>query len=933
MGMFGSKKKTYVSSSLYNLAGDPKGKPSFKRTAVAGAIVRGNDIPADLRNSYLGGYAISTRSFARWAESSGYNNAISMGKSRVALQSSFTVVPLQAYLQSLADPLKTVEVLDGGAGVADIGLWAEKYMVDNYLAVGEVDVTKGLEYDYLVDDASGSLKVRVGPTPLEGVADTRPEYVVPVPDYDPASTYVHALYRENTSGDTTGNYLGDWRVIDGISYTEPNLTNWELASGSQNVPTNVSLKTTVTEVTKRPNGATTATTPAVTTRTEVANVTQDVWKREVYIGGSKTDTLDLEAEKQTIQRDYSYVISTETTTSIREVASGGAFHTRSKNIITTTTVREVLVIQKRYRQSVKTETVRSYGLLKMFIYRVGSGVPSLDALVVQQESGIDWLPFIPVRLNNKFVEERDEDMYVWTKKAFKKMFGRRTKIDDIIDSLKENESLGEIDFAHIAFGVPLNTSSQWGLQYIYQFLFNLSKASGHSSELYATYLKELKAYTQYVKEMEEWHSAQNTEWGSRYSKQPAYVPRPVPPKGSISFHSNNKHLHFRQVIEYEFIYEEKGSGRKTLNNEPVSVGHLWWEVIDNSVEEGLIEDNRNKGGGRQRFFSRALRKRRSVIALNWQDTPRTWKRMVMRNAVHTNYPYNSHSIATYPLDALEDKDESSFFFPLNLAIFKDMGIVDASEMHLCSAYLILNSYKVVKKKWYQSGIFKVIVAVVVIVISVYFPPFGTAASSTAGGVLGTNVAVGTAIVGAGASASIIALVGGIANAIAGMVLGAIISRVAGKLLGNSFLGDLVAMVAVVAIGSYQTAASNGTPLSFAESFGSLMKAENLLKLGMSAADGLSSYINKSTMNILQEAQELQEAYSAESRRIQEMYVEQFGAGKVIDPMAFTEAGRGAVENVDSFISRTLMTGMDIAEITHKMLSQFASLTLTLDTEV
>ena len=254
-------------------------------------------------------------------------------------------------------------------------------------------------------------------------------------------------------------------------------------------------------------------------------------------------------------------------------------------------------------------------------------------------------------------------------------------------------------------------------------------------------------------------------------------------------------------------------------------------------------------------------------------------------------------------------------------------------MHLCSAYLILNSYKVVKKKWYQSGIFKVLVAVVVIVISIYFPPFGTAASSTAGGVLGTNVAVGTAIVGAGASASIIALVGGIANALAGMILGAIISRAAGKLLGNSFLGDLVAMVAVVAIGSYQTAASNGTPLSFAESFGSLMKAENLLKLGMSAADGLSSYINKSTMNILQEAQELQEAYSAESRRIQEMYVEQFGAGKVIDPMAFTEAGRGAVENVDSFISRTLLTGMDIAEITHKMLSQFASLTLTLDTEV
>ena len=87
------------------------------------------------------------------------------------------------------------------------------------------------------------------------------------------------------------------------------------------------------------------------------------------------------------------------------------------------------------------------------------------------------------------------------------------------------------------------------------------------------------------------------------------------------------------------------------------------------------------------------------------------------------------------------------------------------------------------------------------------------------------------------------------------------------------------------------------------------------------------------MHILAEAKELQEAYSAETRRIQEMYVEQFGAGKVIDPMAFTSAGQGRVESVDSFLTRTLMTCMDVAETTHSMLSGFASLTLTLDTKV
>ena len=87
------------------------------------------------------------------------------------------------------------------------------------------------------------------------------------------------------------------------------------------------------------------------------------------------------------------------------------------------------------------------------------------------------------------------------------------------------------------------------------------------------------------------------------------------------------------------------------------------------------------------------------------------------------------------------------------------------------------------------------------------------------------------------------------------------------------------------------------------------------------------------MSILQEAEALREAYSAESRRIQEMYVEQFGAGKVIDPMAFTAAGQGKVESMDTFLSRTLMTGMDIAETTHNMLSEFTPLTLNLEMKV
>ena len=935
MGLFGSKKKTYVSSTLYNLAGDPRGKPTFKRTAVASAIVRGSDIPGDMRNAYLSGFAISLRSFGRWAETSGYNTRVSMAKSEIALQSSFSVGVVQEHLQSGKPDNTTVEVLSADAGAADIGLWAEKFIVDNYLAGNTENWRTELEYDYAYEKDTNTLYVMIGPTPAAGQPDTRTKLVAPSNNYDPGASYVYAVYRENTSGQVTESMGGNWITIDGIVANEPNLTGWTLTSGYQNQNTPVELTTQIRVTRKSPDGSVAEVPVQTSTRTEHINVTRDTWSKTEYVGSSKTDTLDLEDEQHVIERDYSYQIESRETVTVTTERVGSI--SNALIVVTTREIRQVLVPVKRYRKSSTRITTRRYGPLKMFIYKVGSGVESLDSLVQRSVAEIDWLPFIPIRLDNKFVRDfSNKDLHEWCTKAFRKAFGRRTKIDEIVKSLEENKSLKDIDFAHIAFGVSLNTTSQWGKQYIYEYLRQLSIASGQTSNTVAEYKQQYRAHLEYVKAMQEWNEAQNTSWG-RNQKKIEYVPMPVRPKGSITFRSKDSSLHFRQVFQYEFLYEETGPGRLLVKGKPASIGQMWWSILEDTEEDTELEDLRKQvggegeGGGARSFLGRTLAKYRGTVALNWQESSREWRRMVVNNGQHFNYAYGTNVVKTYAVQAIKETDEESgFFFPLNMAIFKKMGIVDGTEMSNCSAYLILNSYKVVKKKWYQSGIFAVIVAIVVVVVSIYFPPAGGAA----GGVLGTNVAVGTAIVGAGASAAVIAMVGAVANAIAGAILGAILTRVATKVFGNSILGQIFAVVALITIGNYQSAAGNGSaPLSFSESFGSMMRAENLLKLSMSAVNGYSEYINKSTMHILAEAKELQEAYSAETRRIQEMYVEQFGAGKVIDPMAFTSAGQGRVESVDSFLTRTLMTGMDVAETTHSMLSEFASLTLTLDTKV
>jgi hypothetical protein len=50
----------------------------------------------------------------------------------------------------------------------------------------------------------------------------------------------------------------------------------------------------------------------------------------------------------------------------------------------------------------------------------------------------------------------------------------------------------------------------------------------------------------------------------------------------------------------------------------------------------------------------------------------------------------------------------------------------------------------------------------------------------------------------------------------------------------------------------------------------------------------------------------------------------------IDPMGFTKAVSYSYESSSLFLSRTLLTGSDIAELTHSLLNEFTDITLRLD---
>ena len=77
MGFFGNKKKRYVSSTVYNLAGDEDKRPNFLKATVIGAVIAGKDSLAQaIQDAYTTGPGTRLKRFNNWAENQGYNGLV-----------------------------------------------------------------------------------------------------------------------------------------------------------------------------------------------------------------------------------------------------------------------------------------------------------------------------------------------------------------------------------------------------------------------------------------------------------------------------------------------------------------------------------------------------------------------------------------------------------------------------------------------------------------------------------------------------------------------------------------------------------------------------------------------------------------------------------------------------------------------------------------
>lgn len=460
-------------------------------------------------------------------------------------------------------------------------------------------------------------------------------------------------------------------------------------------------------------------------------------------------------------------------------------------------------------------------------------------------------------------------------------------------------------------GVSLNTKETAALRYLYQFFYKHMPNQATDSEYYQLWKAKQEQYEQEAQSWVDWRDEQGfVRPGDLFpGKQPTFPRPPVPPWSGIQIrHEAPSDIDFDIDIGWRAISEKRGTGLAKPDAKP---GDLWWEV--------RTPHSFNLFGQDGQVITKKSNQKDDYVILWWQVGSDSWRALHIQGLVHNNFVYLGKDVETTATEAILDDEPSGFIVPLQYSTYTEMGLIPATQMSTSCMHLVLNSYKVVKKKWYQTGLFK-IVLIIAIIATIYF----TGGFSAQGlGVLGSNLAVGMAVGLTGIAAII---VGVVANAVAAMVITSLITKGASAAFGAK-IGSIVGVLAsIVAINGLTNMAGSG---SFAINFGSMARAENLLKLAGAAGNAYSGFVEASVADIARETQEMLDEYKSESEKISALYEELIGSDRgVIDPMSFTDAGNAFVESPGSFLGRTLMTGSDIADLSMEMLSNFADITLS-----
>lgn len=395
-----------------------------------------------------------------------------------------------------------------------------------------------------------------------------------------------------------------------------------------------------------------------------------------------------------------------------------------------------------------------------WMYEFGSGGVALLDNVLETEIPAQkvgqFFPNIYFRLNKTAVDATVE-------RQFSKRIG--LNFNELRDGINQNPDISDVDLAAFNLAIDANSSSQIEQRYLFDFFSQLQRRETNS-------VWDIENYLFF-------------QLGTREGFRNGRVERKA-----LAL----KDDFFRSALTYEAITRKTHAG---------SIGSVnFAQSGKGSESRSRQETSFNKFTGQETLvttsFSIPYRWYRKQISLSFWEEIRVYDLAMV------------YWVAGDMRTTLGDEDEEICLVPIDRSIVRTYGVAQQQELYTRGFHFVFNSIQIQKTKWYQRGLFKALLVIVAIVITI--KTFGAGAKA-----LGAAFAVGGA-------AAVIALI--VKQVVIALVM-QVGLKIFVKLVGPEFA--FIAALAAMALGYFGFDFAGVTP-------------DQLLNLGVAGFEQISSAV-------------------------------------------------------------------------------------------
>ena len=880
---FGRKTRIYVDSVVYNLAGEEADRPKFlKTTVLASKFNNSSDTTRDIVNAYFRGPGIKLRNFGPWARGpSNYNTTFGNTSGSVL---KFVNVDRNVVAGEIPHPVGTIAfVQQVEIAEADYTYWADEYVATHYPNLINTVYTVDME------EFTNTITIHFY---TAGVITSSVSFAPT--DYEARALYMYALYYEVSNPVTDPLITGATTTLgSGDSFTST--AGWDTLSDDVTThPVSLDTVTTVdiTYSDTTPPSSTSSTTTTSSSYDEVHGVFVKYTPLALPAGQD-----GIWKKQHTMYQDTTGSVVQVTTTSTTTETIGGVTKTT-----TTTVVTDTVVLLRTERVDTQNFYYKTWSNIKTFKYKQNTGKPALDVYFTVDDMVGSFLPAIPFRINNVSAHSWGTPAYALAKQAFKKATGG--DYDKVLENINNNGSIGDIDYAYAMFGVALNTKDNSSKKYLYEFFKLINQSTTTTEASYLNFKSQWEAADAAFTAWVAWNSS-----GDRNPlDEPVRLSYPQLPMNSLMI-GRSIGTHLNMSLQWVYLRETFGAG---LLKPDAKVGDYWFTVgaTDNFEEQTWSADEIG-------FFNSHNWNDTSVttIYLNHQESETTWSKLEICGLSHKNTIYRGRYVEISAMEALADPEESGFVIPLHEGLYQQFSLVHGTQMAGSSCFLLFNCYKTVRTKWYQTGLFQVVLIIAAVALTIIFPPGGLVAANSVGAIIVSGLAV-TGVIGIILTVAI--------NIIVALLVTRMITRASTHMFGDEYGGIIGAVLSVAALaGLNGFAVGDGILPGMAQ----MMQAPNLLQLTLSVGNAYGAYLGQQTQATMDELNQFQVDYSKKMDEVEAKFNELLGPDSLLNPSYIASVLLSPIEAPETFLQRTLMVGSDIANLSLNMVSDFANITL------